>query len=57
VSQRNAGRQEVAFYNNVATTMQVDLVPRCFEAKWEAETRAWHPLLEDLTASHPIATT
>jgi hypothetical protein len=52
-----AGRQEVAFYNDVAATMQVKLVPRCFEAKWEADTRAWHLLLEDLTDSHLIATT
>jgi hypothetical protein len=52
----DAGRQEVAFYNNVAATMQAELVPRCFEAKWEADTRAWHLLLEDLTDSHLIAT-
>jgi len=53
----DAGYQEVAFYNNVAAMMQVELVPRCFEAKWEPDTRAWHLLLEDLTDSHLIATT
>jgi hypothetical protein len=53
----DAGRKEVAFYNDVAATMQVKLVPRCFEARWEADTRAWHLLLEDLTDSHLIATT
>jgi hypothetical protein len=53
----DGGRQEVAFYNDVAAAMQVELVPRCFEAKWEPATRAWHPLLEDLTDSHLIATT
>ena len=53
----DGGRQEVAFYNDVAAAMPVGLVPRCFEAKWEADTRAWHLLLEDLTDSHLIATT
>jgi hypothetical protein len=53
----DAGRQEVAFYNDVAATMEGGLVPRCFEAKWEADTRAWHLLLEDLTDTHLIATT
>src|SRR5215472_3589827 len=53
----DAGRQEVAFYNDVAATMQVEIVPRCFEAKWEPDTRAWYLLLEDLTDSHLIATT
>jgi hypothetical protein len=52
----DAGRHEVAFYNDVAMTMEPGLVPRCFEAKWEADTRAWHLLLEDLTDSHLIAT-
>jgi Ecdysteroid kinase-like family len=52
----NAGRHEVAFYNDVAAMMGAGLVPRCFEAKWEADTRAWHLLLEDLTDSHFVAT-
>jgi hypothetical protein len=52
----DAGRQEVAFYNNVAATMQTGLVPRCFEATWEPDTRAWHILLEDLTDTHLVAT-
>jgi Ecdysteroid kinase-like family len=52
----DAGRQEVAFYNDVAATMHTRLVPHCFEASWEPETRAWHLLLEDLTASHLVAT-
>jgi hypothetical protein len=53
----NAGRHEVAFYNDVAAMMEAGLIPRCFEARWEPETRAWHLLLEDLTDSHLIATT
>lgn len=56
-SEWNAGRREVAFYNDVASTMPVRLVPRCFEAHWDAETEAWRLLLEDLTETHYIATT
>jgi hypothetical protein len=36
--------------------MQTRLVPRCFEATWEPDTRAWHNLLEDLTDTHLVAT-
>jgi hypothetical protein len=53
----DAGRQEVAFYNDVAATMRVKLVPHCFDSHWEADTRAWHLLLEDLTDSHLVAST
>src|SRR4029079_1113010 len=52
----NAGRQEVAFYRDLATGMPARLVPRCFEAHWDPDTNAWHLLLEDLTDSHAIAT-
>jgi hypothetical protein len=31
----NAGRQEVAFYTQVAAVMSAHLVPRCFEAVWD----------------------
>ena len=51
-----AGRQEVAFYTEVAPLMSAHLIPRCFEGSWDAETHAWHLLLEDLTDSHRIAT-
>jgi hypothetical protein len=51
-----AGRQEVAFYTEVAPLMSAHLIPRCFEGSWNAETHAWHLLLEDLTDSHRIAT-
>jgi Ecdysteroid kinase-like family len=50
------GRAEVAFYNEVAAAMSACLVPRCFEAHWDAETDAWHLLLEDLSDTHFIAT-
>jgi Ecdysteroid kinase-like family len=53
----DAGRQEVAFYNDVAAVMLAPRVPHCFEALWDADTRAWHLLLEDLTDTHVIATT
>src|SRR6266566_4113712 len=47
-----AGRQEVAFYTQVAPDMPAGLAPRCFDADWNAETNEWHLLLEDLTATH-----
>jgi hypothetical protein len=52
----NAGRQEVAFYAEVASATRTRLVPRCFEAHWDADQNTWHLLLEDLTDSHAIAT-
>jgi hypothetical protein len=53
----NAGRQEVAFYAQVAPAMPSLLVPRCFDAAWNEDTREWHLILEDLTDSHAVATT
>ena len=50
------GRNEVAFYADVASATPEGLVPRCFDAHWDAGTKAWHLLLEDLTDSHFIAT-
>jgi hypothetical protein len=52
----DAGRQEVAFYNEVAAAKPGQQLPRCFEAAWDADTRAWHLLLEDLTDTHFIVT-
>jgi hypothetical protein len=52
----HAGRQEVAFYNGVASGMKDHLVPRCYEAICDADTKTWHLLLEDLTDSHTVAT-
>jgi len=51
----DAGRQEVAFYNEVAAA-KPDQMLGCLEAAWDADTRAWHLLLEDLTDTHVIAT-
>jgi hypothetical protein len=50
------GHYEVAFYRDVAPAMPPGIVPRCFEASRDEETRAWHLLLEDLTDTHSIAT-
>jgi hypothetical protein len=52
----NAGRQEVAFYTQVAAVMAARVAPRCFDAAWDADNNEWHVLLEDLTDSHFIAT-
>jgi thiamine kinase-like enzyme len=46
------GRQEIAFYTQVANAMPPGIVPRCFGAEWDAATNAWHLLLEDLTDTH-----
>ena len=56
-SEWSAGRQEVAFYTRVAPAMPSLLVPRCFDAAWNEDTREWHLILEDLTNSHAVATT
>ncbi|MGA7195881.1 MAG: aminoglycoside phosphotransferase, partial [Roseiarcus sp.] len=53
----NGGRQEVAFYTEIASAMPAGMVPRCFEAEWDEDTKHWRLLLEDLTDSHQIATT
>jgi len=52
----DAGRQEVAFYNEVASVKPRHHLLRCYEAAWDIGTRAWHLLLEDLTDTHVIAT-
>src|SRR4051812_23265599 len=38
----NAGRREVAFYKEVASTMEPGLLPRCFQAHLDADNKAWH---------------
>jgi hypothetical protein len=52
----NAGRQEVAFYTQVAPRTPAGLVPRCFDAVASADNSAWHLLLEDLADTHSIVT-
>jgi hypothetical protein len=53
----SGGRQEVAFYREVGASVRGGLLPRYFSADWDAATRDWHVLLEDLSESHRIATT
>jgi hypothetical protein len=48
----DAGRREVAFYQLVAPAMGNGIVPICFDAHWDSETKDWHLLLEDLTDTH-----
>ena len=50
------GRQEVAFYGKVAPLSPAGLVPRCFDAAWDEETKAWHLVLEDLSDTHTAPT-
>jgi thiamine kinase-like enzyme len=50
------GASEVTFYSKIAPAMPAGLVPRCFDSAWQADTRQWHLLLEDLTDTHEIAT-
>jgi hypothetical protein len=52
-----SGRNEIAFYRDVASRMRAPLTPRCFDANWDPSANAWWLLLEDLTDSHCIATT
>jgi thiamine kinase-like enzyme len=54
----NAGRREVAFYNQVAGATPRRVVPHCFEGHWkeEAGEPTWHLLLEDLTDTHAAPT-
>jgi hypothetical protein len=51
-----AGRGEVAFYGRVAPLSPSGIVPRCFDAAWDEETKAWHLILEDLGESHTAPT-
>lgn len=51
-----AGRNEVAFYKQVAAATKDHLVPRSYEAVYDETSRLWHLLLEDLTDTHFIGT-
>jgi hypothetical protein len=52
---RLGGRQEVAFYTDLAAMKPTALVPCCFDAQWDAETGSWHLLLEDLAETHFVS--
>ena len=55
-SEWSNGRQEVAFYGDVAPSLPGGLVPRCFDARHADATTPWHLVLEDLTDTHALAT-
>ncbi len=55
-SEWSNGPREVAFYTDVAPSLQAGLVPRCYEAHHADATGAWHVILEDLTETHALAT-
>jgi hypothetical protein len=50
------GRHEVEFYSQIAPVLPAGVVPRCFDAHWDADTGTWHMLLEDLTDTHAVPT-
>jgi len=49
------GRQESAFYSKLAPSTPAGLLLGCFESHYDAETAAWHVLVEDVTDTHMIA--
>jgi hypothetical protein len=49
------GQQEIAFYTKIAPASPDRLAPGCFGSRHDADTGAWHLLLEDLTDSHAVA--
>jgi hypothetical protein len=55
-SEWSNGRQEVAFYSDVAPSLPAGVVPRCFFAHDADATSPWHLILEDLTDTHVVAT-
>ena len=50
------GRQEVAFYRDVAPSSPPGILPQCFDAEWEEDKNRWWLVLEDLSESHKVAT-
>ena len=50
----DAARHEMAFYTEVAATAAGRFTPRCFDTFADAETKAWHLLLEDLSETHTV---
>ena len=50
----NAAQQEIRFYKEISAVAAGRFVPRCFDAFADAETKAWHLLLEDLSETHEV---
>jgi hypothetical protein len=51
-----AGSTEIDFYQRIAPSLPAGVAPLCFEAQQGDATHPWHLLLEDLTATHMLAT-
>lgn len=51
----NAMALETAFYTGVAAGLPAGLVPRCFDASWDAAAKTGLLLLEDLGDTHVMA--
>jgi hypothetical protein len=49
-----AARQEITFYREIASATSGRFTPRCFDAFADADTKAWHLLLEDLSQTHEV---
>jgi thiamine kinase-like enzyme len=49
---KSAGEREVVFYRSVAAQMPAPPAPICFDAAYDAETGAYHLLLEDVSQTH-----
>ena len=50
----NPAQHEIAFYTDIAAAEPGRFTPRCFDAFADAETKAWHLLLEDLSETHEV---
>ena len=50
----NAAQQEITFYKEIAGAASGRFAPRCFDAFADAQTKAWHLLLEDLNETHEV---
>lgn len=49
-----AAQHEIAFYTDIAAAEPGRFTPRCFDAFADADTKAWHLLLEDLGGTHQV---
>jgi hypothetical protein len=52
----HSGHREVEFYAQAGPTV-AGVVPHCFEACCDQDTKDWHLLLEDLSDTHVVGTT
>jgi hypothetical protein len=50
-------QREITFYAEIAALTPERLIPKCFDAHWDADRGAGHILMEDLTDTHDLPTT